>query len=424
MLLEALRELINSGDIMIIEKKIILPVFIIIYFMSFIIWPASIRAVVYIMVLSYTASFFLNKLYNKYNFSSLEKISILVYFFTVIVHSLFFFQDIEQATYGLYEYFFYPLIFFCALSILPRLNDKIITYIFIVMSIITVAVEQYQSLVQNLIFLDGTSFGFVSGYSFFRSTGLSESPMACGMLTAIYFIYFLFECCETKEKKWIAMCLLNLYGLYITNSRGPLISLLLALVLAMTLRSCGKSKNKMGSLFKLFFVLVTMLGLSYIVLVNNFLSDEILARFMSVGDFEENEANVGRVIYWLMSINMFTDNMQNFLFGIGLARTGALGPAVLFPTESGVLKKLVEGGIILAFVFYFMVTSMFIRGVKSAWTCKEQKNEKKLCFAITVIIIIFIEEFTLQIMENISVSFFFWSAFALAKYCELMERSE
>ena len=110
--LEALGELINSGDIMIIEKKIILPVFIIIYFMSFIIWPASIRAVVYMMILSYTASFFFNKLYNKYNFSSLEKISILVYFFTVIVHSLVFFQDIEQATYGLYEYFFYPLIFF------------------------------------------------------------------------------------------------------------------------------------------------------------------------------------------------------------------------------------------------------------------------------------------------------------------------
>ena len=103
--------------------------------------------------------------------------------------------------------------------------------------------------------------------------------------------------------------------------------------------------------------------------------------------------------------------MNHFWFGVGPSQTGSWNLNGLYGvTESGILKRFCELGIVGVALHYSFVFNVFINGLKCYK--KNYKNDRSIIFYIGLFIAVFVDDITLQATEEIIVAFFMWFALA------------
>ena len=242
----------------------------------------------------------------------------------------------------------------------------------------------------------------------FRILGTSRSVMAQGMLLGIYaqinFFFFV------KERKWryFVIILITIIISISTGSRGAIVATLGGLLFQYTyyLYMKGNIKN----IFRIILLVLILSGFLYIFFTMkfHFSNSDIqywIERLQRTIDWKRDAGNAGRLAQWGKWFSVFRNNM---IWGIGPSKTGSWGSATLGVTESGVLRHLVELGLIGFILYYAPIIFCIFYGLKNRKHWRE--NTSLILLHYGFVIAILIEDFVLQITEEITVAFFQWWA--------------
>ena len=376
----------------------------IVYSNTYMIWPVAFRAVLYGIVCLLIGVFFL--LINpKRKVVSLNYLFIMmmVYFIYSCLNAVIMYESIEKLAIGLYEYLFLVLLFFfCIYGYIYVEFEKIRIFLCIfgvVVSLLSIC--EYNMEIN--FFHDRQIMAWdYYGDGLRRGTVFAASPMECGTLICIYIFSCLESWIKTKKKIYVISMLIGFCGLLATHSRGPLVAFIIAFVIFVSLYIFYQYGISIKRIFYVFMcVFLSMPLLVYIVNGNDVFYEWLL----SIKDFEYDASNALRLAFWLNAINTIFYDAYNFLFGIGVASTGSLGLGTtsITVTESGILKRWMEGGMFMMLLYYGFIF-LFLRYMVKV--CKSFPREG--VYILSCLICILIEDITLQITESLNISFMFW----------------
>lgn len=328
-----------------------------------------------------------------------------------------FLTDTQHLFRGVYEYIFYGLIFFSILGYIQYINSrdlykslKILGYVGVVIAILTF----YEYFTQKAILPQSgelSNGAFISGYGYtFRSRVFTRSYLSHGLLMGIISIIEYINYSYYKNKKWLLYSLLCFCSILCTSSRGPLVSTMGGFLVIMYNEYRRKKLSK-KTFITMLLTTIFLLIIFYIVFVsdisfNNNTLNYFLNRTRSIFNWSSDAGNVGRIIRWQKYIQYFLEH--NIWIGNGIATTGSSGlTSIMGTTESGLIKRLVELGIIGFLLFYSFVILIIKRGTYKIQFKKEENYNLILC-SIACIVSIMVDDITLQITEEIMISFYLW----------------
>lgn len=409
----------------------------VIHFTTFSLWNKEVKAIIYLFLILGVYKFFV---LNKKVIGIRLTLLFFLYFLYSCMNGLLFFDSTEQFFYGIYQYVFYTLMMFAYLYAFPIIDLKKISLYFTVIGVITSLVAIYEFASGTYLFYsadgDNVNLYFTAGESIYRSMAFSTSPLSLGPLLSIYALtnYHFFRI--QKEKTYILLLLLNLVALMTTYSRGSWVSFIIGFVVYEVLRALIKnnfnnhSKNNLRKILKLFTVTLVIVIAGIVIFTLNINTDNAVmgnavSRIQNIFDWQDDIGNLGRIYVWVQSFNIITDSIPNFFMGIGLASTGAagIGKFSTMVTESGILKRFVEGGFIMMILYYSIIALIIIRGVKSLFYINS-KYRNIVIYALSCLSIILVDDCTLQITEDISIAVFFWFFVALILYYSIEKNVE
>lgn len=371
-------------------------------------WSIYIKAFIYMGILIIIGNYFIK--YKK-NICFFRKTNLdlifLMYFFYCIFNLILMFDNTVKFIYGIYEYIFYISFLFFWMEIFSYIKFDYIEKYICFISIVTSFISIYEYVFQSYIFSqEGYLVWNVEGDAVFRAIAFATSPMTLGILVDIYILTAFKKFIESRKKIYIFLIVLNFISLICTYSRGPLVALIASIIVYGVL-SMKKIK------IKYIFYIVILVSI-IIITLNMYDSNDIIVRIYSIIDWDDDPANLGRILIWLQSINIIFSDIYTFLFGIGLASTGALGLGqfTIMVTESGVLKRFVEGGLFMMILNYLIIFKIIALGIQSL---KKQniKVKREIIYAISCITAILIDDCTLQVTEDIGTSCLFWLFMAI-----------
>ena len=376
------------------------------YFCTFAIWPIYARALFVGLVIICEIYYMLkiNPRYRWIRFNSLGT-CITIYILYIVIHLLIMSNEVNEFFIGAYQYLFYCSFIIISLFVSRNTNLSKFQKIVCFFGVIDVLLGIIEYNLQTPLFRNSENLGFLaSGESYFRVSSFFTAPMIYGDWAGIFLLSSIGLFNTTKNKLYIFLSMFFLYGVYISYSRGTWIATICALIVyySLYLKRGFRKRNT------ILFILVIVVCSGLYTIENNNLIEKF---FLSICDFDNNKSNVGRMAAWLYSIDIFTSNIQNLLFGIGLSKTGAFSTAT-FVTESGVLKKLVEGGIVLASIYYMIIITLLCKLMKCIMKTSLVEYRNKFIYLLSVIVLILIHDITLQITEDCSISFMLWYALA------------
>ena len=198
--------------------------------------------------------------------------------------------------------------------------------------------------------------------------------------------------------------LIDLLGLYSSFSRGPWVSFFVAFILYNLFVKESKKREH---------VILLVLLISVITLFQ--FESSLLFRITSILDFDDNKSNALRLLYWWNAIDVFLADNVNTIFGIGLGKTGGHSIAMMV-TESGILKRLVEGGIILFFTYYIMIIYILFKVFKIIKSISNEYVKTNMMCVLCMMLLILTDDITLQITENFFISSVLWMCVAYLFY--------
>ncbi|GKU27284.1 membrane protein [Clostridium folliculivorans] len=340
----------------------------------------------------------------------------IIFFLYVVANGVLFHNNI-RLFYGGYQYIVYYLIFFTLYSFVEiRLLDIFMKFI-LGINFISSCIMIYEFITKkNIIETEGTKMAF-NGVTIVRAKAFFGSFLNAGVVLciccfiALYYVYR-----YRKQFKYIVLysiiILVYLLGIFATGSRGPLVALIGGLFFYLIAYLILIKKD-----VKLTIIIVSTLAiLSFLTLfiimninyesIDNTLLKFIAHRIQSIFNWSNDVGNVGRIDAWKNALKMVKGNIT---FGIGIAATGAkgIGSFSIGVTESGVLKKLVEMGIVGFIISYAIYIYVGISAFKNI-TSKIYPRETKIfnLFMLSAFISVMIEDSIYQSTESEVVSFY------------------
>lgn len=371
--------------------------------------------------------------YNENKNSILNKFILLniIFFLYVMINGILN-KDIKRLIYGGYQYILYGMIFYAVYIYIKEINlKKIIDYV-IIFNVINslICIYEYVSR-SNLI---PTEYGQIAydGIVIFRGRAFFGSFLNAGVvlgMTVFLALYFLLKSIKEKNNKQIfgysSAILIYILGIFSTGSRGPLVSLFGGLIFAFIIYSILLSKKRKQNFIIL--GVIAILGIISLLIILNIDATKLdssalsfaIHRVQTIFDWSTDPGNVMRIERWNFGLDLFK---QNPVFGVGIATTGAkgLGTFSLGVTESGVIKKLAELGIVGSLLFYFQFIFIGVLAFKKIIS-KETIFEKKIFILLIVsaIVMLLIEECIYQALEAEVVAFYLWMFVAfIFKVCD------
>ena len=254
--------------------------------------------------------------------------------------------------------------------------------------------------------IGGYSYLYIGQGESVRSILFSNSFLTYGMLMAIYSVVAFYYVLNTKKLIELVSLFCCVSGLWSSGSRGPLVAFIVSCIF-MYIVSGNDPQKKIKKVIRL------LLLLMFIIVIIALLYDKfqplnsIVSKIKTIFVWDEyGSSNARRVSMWIRSLDMIYNNI---IFGVGPAATGG---NTGFVTESGLLKRFVETGVIIAGVYYLFIFMIIKNGIKSS---KRESNEF-YSLGMGIFISIMIEDIVLQITEEISIVFFLWFAISLLFY--------
>ena len=241
---------------------------------------------------------------------------------------------------------------------------------------------------------------------------LAEVLCFCGC--AAFYLYRF-----QKDRIYFFIWVIISIGILTTGSRGYYVSYfvgLVAMYLCESLFEPSKKKNykKVLSIFGMLIILVLIL---YFVLHSDFLTgnndiDVVLRRIRMIADWEGDSANVRRVQVWNWAIKYWKESI---LVGHGACSTDLRYSGYINVTESGVLKRLVELGIIGTILQYITMIIPIKRGIRNI---KKRKLHSSALVFIGTVVAFMIEDFVLERYTSPEYTIILWFSIAYLAYTQ------
>lgn len=329
----------------------------------------------------------------------------------------------QRLTRGLYEYNFYLLFFPACLYwgrfLIRNFDDflKTLSKLSVILSFFAIIEFFLGKTLLGGVF-SGTN---INGVLTFRTKVFARSFLAFGMEMSILGVICFFLFIKSTEKRYLLYLLLNIIAILTTSSRGPLVALIISIVILYLWKQPNRKKIKsiLKGTIVILFIFVSILFISK--LTNNETVEYVLYRISSIFDWKHDAGNVGRINRWNRVLSIWNENR---MFGVGVSATGSWDlNHVIITTESGVLKRLVELGLVGFGVYYMMIALVFIKEIKQQKLLEKNGKMNSKAMLICVVCIL-IEDTILQVTEEVAIAFLFWMLISLAINCQHYKQND
>ncbi len=323
-------------------------------------------------------------------------------------------KNSSQRMLALYQYCFYTLIFCGCIYYTRKANVEkvfnILRYIGVMLSVLSIF-----ELISKKYFVPVDEwYGKVNygGSWFLRAKVFSGSPMVYGLIMALLSIIAFDKYHKSKKMVDLLVFVIDIVGLAASFSRGPYVSFVVGIIVYILIDEKTNRKKVFKYIFgSLIFIAVLVIVIEVGSKTNPTLS-LLKARLFSIFQWSGSatwSSNSSRLSIWRDSVKVLFDG-SNWLTGIGAAATGARTmDSGGFVTESGLLRRLVEFGIPVALFFYTFLIGIIRFGYEKS----KKSGNPYLMLEVAAIVCILVEDVTLQITEEISITFFLWFFIAL-----------
>lgn len=338
------------------------------------------------------------------------KNTVLSYMFCIVLFliQVFRVENESQRNLAFYQYVFYLIMIPGIQYLVDHSEIKRITRVLKITGIILSICAIYE-VASGLYLIESSYLGIMyNGSRVIRAMVFSGSFLTFGTVMAVISIVSFYDFYVEKGIFNLFCLIINVIGLIMSSSRGPLVSFIVGSVFVYVY--IGGKTNAI-KLVKIAFTALLM-GL-LLVTLGTALSktNSTIAfywdRFQSIFDWTESSAsNTSRISCWVYSIEVFQEKF-NWILGIGPAATGARARANWggFVTESGILKRFLELGSIIAIVYYTFFFFTVSSGVRKA----RKSNNTYMALSLGILVCILIEDTILQVTEELSITFLLWS---------------
>lgn len=356
----------------------------------------------------------------KYRFPT---ICFILYAIVILVNG-YILSNTEQRQVGYMEYLIYPMCFFALLYFeKTHFNYSNLIHKLMIWGGVTSFLAMYEYISKKPILSTGSTriYTYYDGTSSYRAGVFIGSPMilaiVLGVMLVIAFYFYHFE----KKKRYLFLIVLLLLGIIFTGSRAPLISAIAGILLMYYSFSKYNKAGRKTQISLMIGFFVSVLFLLFLSIAPDFSTgitfvDNTISRFSSVFNFSSEWGNKERLLRWAYYINVFK---HNCLTGIGIATTSAEVQTNInvtahgITTESGILARLVETGIIGTLPYYFFFLGFSILALK------EMRKYIKCGFneyfvVVGILCLFLIEDIVLQISLDIFGTFIIYLIIALA----------
>lgn len=338
--------------------------------------------------------------------------------------------DITRLVYGGYQYILYGMIVFAMYVFLnKKYMKKFLNYV-IVFNVINSLICFYEYVARkNFIPMD---FGQIAyeGVEIYRGRAFFGSFLNAGVVLSMTVFLALYFCISSYKERnikkmimYIICITIHLLGIFSTGSRGPLVGLLAGIAFFIVIYAIVISDNRKKNI--IFLGIAFAVGIMALLLIlsidaskiDNPTTSFILHRIQTIFNWSTDPGNVQRIESWQFGLDLFKESP---MFGAGIAATGAkgVGSFSLGVTESGVIKKLAEVGII-GFIIIYAQYAYIVKTSVSTIIMKKYPLKQRIfiLLLLSAVVSVFVEEFIYQALEAEVVAFYFWTFIALIFKC-------
>lgn len=398
----------------------LLTIYCVIYFMTYRLWDSIFgpyfKYLTFIIITMGMFGFFM-KLTNNGGIKIQRKSKVFLgwYFFIIAIYLInaLFWINSEYVFKGLYSYVFYQIIFLAVFQSFDHVNILKVLKVFKNLGVIIAILACYEVFSGATLLTYETDYlGILyDGNIITRARVFAGSFLILGMLLSCTTLISYYFCLVYKGISSYIICIINFFGVLMTSSRGPLIATLGgALVIWFALNPIN-TKRASKNLFLILsggLLIICLVIVFQDVILNIEYINYLWQRLASIFNWSTDNSNVQRMTIWTQVIEVIK---QNWIFGVGIGSTGTqvTNSYGITVTESGILRRFVELGIIGAGLYY-----CFILYIVKNYALGISKRETKFSpAAVGVIIAILIEDIILQVSDSIMISSIFWFCLAI-----------
>lgn len=321
---------------------------------------------------------------------------------------------------GITQYILFPLVFISFCSIVQKVKfDKLFRFIIFINipnllgSFLEHSTGNYLLPTSHMQYIDG---GVIRTAAFVGD--MISLPLILGYCTIIS----VYLAISKRKIVYLVVAILYAASTFVSQSRGPFMATIIGVIIMFILMSNKKSTNAMFGKKTIFAIVIValLLWLAYYIIVESTILDHTFLedfaeriRTIFVWDNSNGDAsNATRVEIWL---NMYYLFLQNMWTGIGIGTTGSDRLVTIGATESAVFKRLVEIGIIGTASSVAMYIIMIRRALINIKNATSIKDKEEFIVLFSIVFVVFIEGFVLQIDEYFPATAFMW--IAMSRLC-------
>ena len=245
---------------------------------------------------------------------------------------------------------------------------------------------------------------------------LAELLCLCGFASLCLY-------CTHKSKLDLVKFLVILTGIFTTGSRGYYVSFFVGISVFFVLYNYDKGITLSALLKVLMFLFGSVLLLIFVFMTDISLGidsiDIVLDRARSITDFASNKANVDRLQLWEYALDKWL--LEPF-WGNGASLTDERFSGFEKVTESGLLKRLVELGVVGTMIQYASMVVPLYKGCKRFKCSIDKKNNLLMIFFFSEITMLLVEDFVLQRYGEIEYSIVIWTALAFVSTYKINDK--
>lgn len=374
----------------------------------------------YVFILVLVSSFGLAMLHTSIIrlIGNVEIILIFMFYLYVVLNGLIS-GGVELLYYGVERYIFLSFPIF----VIPFINDKInwrgVLKFLTVFGVVDALFSIYEFMTRVQIFpranvLENITIQ-MSNYTIVRTYGLNGNYFLLAEILCVcgFAAYYLFKF-EKNTKSLICLIIISI-GVLTTGSRGYYISYVAGLLILFFSDATHKHISYTQILkflavcLLVVFALWFLLGTNYTFGISEV--DTILTRIRQIFMWTGEDANNARLAHWDWALGQWKNN---FFFGNGVCCTDTRYSKYVSVTESGVLKRLVELGLVGTVLQYMTLLYPLVRGIKKYR--KSTFKDPMAIFFLTIIISFFIEDLILQRYTEFEYTIILWCSIAYVAY--------
>lgn len=376
-----------------------------IYMLTKMLWDKAIPNILEILSILVLVYGLMKYVLQKHNSKDIALFLLFVLFSTYVLFDALIKDTNQQLSRAMYEYVFYISMMFSSQYYISRTNIDLLVSCINKLGIVIVALSWYEYLTKSYLIGAFSNTIIYANRSAFRAAVFSRSYLSHGIILGFFTLIAYYVFLKEKKRYNFFQTIITYITILTTSSRGPLVATGFALLIMFIINQYRVSK-KIDRKIATWICIVLILLIAFLFLTSTFTTgnetvDYFLYRLRKIIDWSGDAGNLGRIKFWNISMNWFREDR---LFGIGPSKTGSWGSGSLGVTESGVLKRLCELGIVGFSMFYLLIFIAVKQGI-SAY--KKNSSHRKLIYILFfgIIGMIMINDITVQSTEEIMVSY-------------------